>query len=1228
MSPSPLLQQFEAGDAALFKLLRLLLLLSGTLIFGLTGILPLAWPPQLLIGALSIAVVLWLDRSSSSYFITLTLLLVSIFSTFRYGYWRFHTAEQFFFSPGSKATPVDAFFILLILFAETYAAFTLLLGYMQTLWPLRRAPVELPDDPSLWPAVDLLIPTLNEPLSLVKFTALAAHNVDWPDGKLNICILDDGDRAEFRRFAEDAGFGYISRKDGTHARAGSINAALNRLKAPYVVIFDCDHVPTRSFLQITLGWFLRDSKLGMLQTPHHLDSSARNPEQLNIIPDNSGYFSSSVQDGNDFWNATSFCGSCAILRRTALDQIGGIAVGTVTEETHTSLRMQSNGWNAAYINIPQAAALSTERLSGHIRQRIRWAHGMSQILRTENPLFSRGLTLAQRLCCFNAMTHFLYALPRLIFLTAPLICLFFGRVNIPGYWAAILAYAFPHLALASIATSRIQGHRRFSLWKVICETVLAPYLLLPTLFAFLKPKAGSVQESPRDGIVSHSFFDRRAALPFFFLIGINLLGVLCSIPRLIQLPIATRTFPLNLISAMYDPHHAGIIFINLIWASFNLVILSIATSVAWQSRQRRVALRIAMTVPADIQLADGSTLSGLTSDVSTGGLLVRMEQALTAKPGDAIRVTLPVFDGRATLPATLVGISGNLLRAKFDPLTLDQDEALAIVLFSRADTWLGWNEARQPERLLVSLRRTLRLTLRGLRQSLRSAPEQKPSQPPATLATTIAPLILLALLFAARPLAGQKPSPLNPHSTQVNIRQLDDTDPNQNPDQNSDQNPDQNQIQIPTTPDDLTLLPAPFYTQKKDLQPTIPIVFLTPPSPNALQAAGIVASWFGILSSNRPVRFPVIIGEIPSGNAIVISEKTANLPTSLGLAPNSRPTIAIRTSPSDPSSKLLILTATSPEGLLTAAKILTLKRELLEGSTYRISPLDISTPGPQQPADKPLPVRSDKVTTLPNLELFATAGYPFTRNPDLAGATIVLPETPVPEEIELYLTLMGRFGAHTGSPLVGVSVTNPDGMTSDAPQDYLVLATLEDQATISRLIPSLPVTIDGSGLHIQDTLGFFAPLEHAWWKVHSFDRVQPPQLETAGRPPDALIEAIEWPRRSTRSVVVILLRDKNVVPGFLSASLKPSQSEISQSVSVLQGSRFTSYRIGGNPYRTGTPSLWMRLNLFFTDYPWLAVLLLFAVSALLARILRATLRRKARLRLQGDGWAQLEPSSW
>ncbi len=1218
MISSPLMQQFESGDSLLLKAVRFLILAGGVILLGFTAVLELDWPQQILLGVLTVVVILWLDRSSGSYLVTLILLLVSIFSTVRYGYWRIHTTARFFHSHGFKGHALDAVLTILLLSAETYAFLTLFLGYLQTLWPLRRTPVDMPDDPADWPEVDLLIPTLSEPLSLVKFTALAAINIDWPADKLHVYLLDDGNREEFRQFAEDAGIGYMTREDNLNAKAGNINNALAQLDAPFVVLFDCDHVPTRSFLQVTLGWFLRDSKLGMLQTPHRFyspDPFERNLNQFRMVPNEGDFFYSVVQDGNDFWNATFFCGSCAVLRRSALDSVGGIAVETVTEDAHTSLRMQSEGWSTAYINIPQAAGLATDRLSGHVRQRIRWARGMIQILRIDNPLFTRGLTLSQRLCYFNAMTHFLYALPRLIFLTAPLIYLIFGQVNMIGYWAAILAYAFPHLALANITNSRIQGHHRFSFWNEIYETVLAPYLLIPTLVTFFNPRSGRFKVTPKAGTVNSGFFDRRTASPFLFLITINLLGILCVIPRLFQLPGADKAFPMNLLAHMYDGHHVGVIVMNLLWVCFNLIILGVATSVAWESRQRRLSVRIAMTVPADVQLAAGTIFRGVTSDVSTGGLMLRMEQNLTASAGDALRITLPVLDGDATLPATVVEVSDNILRAKFDPLTLDQEEALAIVLYSRADTWLGWGEANEPDKPLTSLGRIFRLAFRGLARSLQTSKEPDIRVPRPRLATSIAPLLLLAILFTARPLAGQEPdqqptSLIPKPSAQIAFAQqalITATTTSTQPDPTPAQ---------PKLPDDLSLLPAPFYNHQTDLQPTIPVVFLAPPSPKALEAAGIVASWFGIFGASgtsaakHPVRFPVSIGDIPTGNVIIIAESASIIPASLQLIAT-QPTIAIRANPSDDSSKLLILAADSSDSILAVASYLT-QESNLNGATVHVPETVIS----RVPAEVPTRLNSTN-TGLPDLELFSRSGYPFTRRPDLADTAVVLPSTPSSREIELYLDLMARFGAQTGYPVLSVSVTNAEGMTPGRGKDYLVLGTIEDQPAISLLNPALPVSVDGSGLHIQDTQGFFPQLQHAWWKVRSFDRVQPKQLETAAGLPRALIEATEWPRRSRHSAIVILLRNEDAVPSFLSAFLNPAQSGISQSVSVLDGTYFTSYRIGDNFYQVGLP-LWSQPRLLLEDHPPLLVLLTLLSCFLMAIVLRSTLRRKARFRLQGN----------
>ena len=99
--------------------------------------------------------------------------------------------------PANHWGALDIFFILCLLLAETYAFVILFLGYFQTIWPLRRAPVALPEDPDEWPDVDVLIPTYNEPLDVVRYTALGAMNMDWPVDKLHIYLLDDGRRKEF-----------------------------------------------------------------------------------------------------------------------------------------------------------------------------------------------------------------------------------------------------------------------------------------------------------------------------------------------------------------------------------------------------------------------------------------------------------------------------------------------------------------------------------------------------------------------------------------------------------------------------------------------------------------------------------------------------------------------------------------------------------------------------------------------------------------------------------------------------------------------------------------------------------------------------------------------------------------------------------------------------------------------------------------------------------------------
>ncbi|MGB9433057.1 MAG: UDP-forming cellulose synthase catalytic subunit [Candidatus Acidiferrum sp.] len=663
--------------------------------------LPLDWRQQLFVSVCLVVVAVLVNRLSKSAAATIGLAALSILSSTRYIYYRVTSTFGFGMETGPQPSRVDMIFMLILLSAESYAYVIMILGYFQTVRPLKRTPVSLPANSDEWPTVDIFVPTYNEPLSVVRYTVWAAMNIDWPADKVHVCILDDGRREEFRKFAFEAGCGYMTRTNNAHAKAGNINHALGKTNGEFVAIFDCDHVPTRSFLQMTVGWFLKDSRLAMLQTPHHFyspDPFERNLKQFRKIPNEGELFYGLIQDGNDLWNATFFCGSCAVLRRSALEEIGGIAVETVTEDAHTSLRMQIRGWNTAYINIPQAAGLATESLSSHVGQRIRWARGMVQILRVDNPLTRKKLGIAQRLCYFNAMVHFLYAIPRLIFLTSPLVFLLLRHKNIRGYSLTIMAYALSHIVLSSLSNSRIQGQFRHSFWNEVYEAVLAPYILMPTMMALLNPRLGKFNVTAKGGLVPKSFFDRKIAWPYIVLLLLNILGLVSSIPAFFYWGVA----------------HTGTIAMNLIWTLYNIIILGTACAVAFESEQKREHVRVALQIPVEVHSQNAGDLRGETIDFSNGGLAVRIPKGLDIDEGESVKLSFTSNFVKEDIPATVVGYENGRLRFRFNPLSLHQEETLTKILYSRADSWLNWNEKRERDRPLRSLLLITRLSFHGV----------------------------------------------------------------------------------------------------------------------------------------------------------------------------------------------------------------------------------------------------------------------------------------------------------------------------------------------------------------------------------------------------------------------------------------------------------------------------------------------------------------------------------
>ena len=628
--------------------------------------------------------------------ITLFLIILSVFTSTRYIWWRLTYTTYW-------DDTLSLTWGTILITAEVYAWVMLMFTFFQSAWPLQRKPAPLPANHDKWPTVDVYIPTYNEPITVVGPTVLAALAIDWPHDKLRVYLLDDGRREEMRDFAAEVGAQYITRSDNQHAKAGNLNHALRLTDGEYITIFDCDHVPTSSFLTSVMGWFLRDKRLALVQTPHHFfspDPFERNLHNFRKMPSEGVLFHNFIQDGNDLWNSTFFCGSCAVIRRGPLEEVGGIAIETVTEDAHTALRLQRRGYRTAMINKPLAAGLATESLSDHIGQRVRWARGMAQIFRIDNPFLGRGLSFAQRICYSSAMLYFFNGGPRLVFLTAPIAFLVFDVYVIHASALEITLYVLPHLLHIIITTSRMHaGHRR-TFWSDVYDTVLAWYFLLPTFLALINPRYGKFNVTAKGGVIENDRFEWMMSRPLLILAGLNLICLGFGFWRL----------------GYGQVDEFGATLINIAWTTFNLLILGAGIAVAVERAQRRVRHRAEITVPVVLKTTDNQSYPGQTVDITSDGAALAFQARPDTHEGDLVTVSFnhdkleTIFTGR------VIALSPQQIRLAWNTMPLNSESILVQCSLATSGVWSNWMQEHQYDQPMRGLTEVAHTASSGYRK--------------------------------------------------------------------------------------------------------------------------------------------------------------------------------------------------------------------------------------------------------------------------------------------------------------------------------------------------------------------------------------------------------------------------------------------------------------------------------------------------------------------------------
>jgi cellulose synthase (UDP-forming) len=623
--------------------------IAGIAAFAYLATLPLTTDTQILIsGCMLFALFICyqfsrhIKKCEGSSILRLVIFLLAALLAFRYLFWR-----------GTQTLPFNFGVIsiiagCLLFLVECFYFLNSTLGYFISIKPKARQAFALPADPALLPHIDIYIPTFDESPDLVGPTLIAATQMRYPRDKLHVYLLDDGgtpqklnnpnqDNAaaqersnKLKLIAEQFGATYLTRALNDDAKAGNLNNALQYTSGELLVILDCDHVPAEDFLEQTVGFFLADPKLFLLQTPHNFvnaDPVERNLSTYATSPGENELFYGVMQPGMDAWGSTFFCGSAAVLRRSVIDEIGGIASETITEDAETTLNALALGYTTAYFNKPLVSGLQPETFSGFLAQRVRWSQGMLQIFLLKNPWALKGLTLAQRILFTNFSLFWGFSVSRMLLLLVPPLYLIFFIQLLDASVTDVLIFGVPSLLGSMIITQYLFGRVRWPFVSQIYEVIQSFYVSRGIFQVLINPRKPIFQVTPKGEVLQEDFISEFAK-PFYIVLFFNVVAIGACIYRLLT-----------------DPSNHSALYMVGFWAVFDFFLLLCALGITFERRQRRSEPRSLHDEPVILHIEPDITLTGSTFDASASGVKIAINYPTIhyalLKPNTAVILEFP-----------------------------------------------------------------------------------------------------------------------------------------------------------------------------------------------------------------------------------------------------------------------------------------------------------------------------------------------------------------------------------------------------------------------------------------------------------------------------------------------------------------------------------------------------------------------------------------------------------
>ena len=547
----------------------------------------------------------------------------------------------------------------------------------------RHVPLAVFEEP---PSVDVFIATYNEPVSTLRMTIAGAVGMRYPTNAVRVYICDDGGRAEVRALAEQYGVIHLTRKDHADAKAGNLNHALGVSDGDLIVTLDADMVPRPDFLERTVGPF-KDPEMGFVQSPQAFYNE--DPFQYNLfsgkaLPNEQDFFMRTLQSGKARFNATIYVGSNAVFRRSALEKVGGFAVGVITEDLATGMLIQAAKYRTEFVPEVVAAGLSPESFADMLKQRDRWCRGNIQVARKWNPLTLPGLTPMQRWLYLDGFVYWYFGVFKMVYLLTPLLFLLFGVFALNASLEGLAVFWLPSFVSSMLCFRIVVGRRRSFAWSHIFEAALTPAIAFSAMAETVGLHVSAFNVTPKGVGSKRRVFHWRIALPHLVLLAMWVAGL-----------IRVFAFSPQLIGR-------GALLINIAWSLYNVVGLVMSVAVCFDRPRLRSAERTRIHAALSVVFRELGAHQGEMVDLSLTGAYIAVPWSNQLRPGDLVKrnpaisaLQIPGV-GEVTGELRWIDSTEDEVTAGFwfDPLTPRQTVDI-VRLITESPTWVRDDEEQK-----------------------------------------------------------------------------------------------------------------------------------------------------------------------------------------------------------------------------------------------------------------------------------------------------------------------------------------------------------------------------------------------------------------------------------------------------------------------------------------------------------------------------------------------------